>query len=480
MHSSRKQSRLLLAILVAFATSAVSSGPLPARQLSVFSEGSNFSVVVKDESGRDYVNLFELLRPLGKTETREDGKHWKITFNNVSAEFSSGTPRFKLQKQERELLSPFLLEPGGGYVPLDSVTTLLPFFLGTPVTLHQNSRRLFVGNPAVHFTAQVSGSTPPVLTLNFSGPVNPSISTEPGKLRMTFTHEPIVAPGTNRLSFASKAIPYATYSEDNGAAEITVAGGAPLFARFSDDGRTITIGPAAQNPPVATAAVTPQGGPPPLARPENFGAAAVPSSSPSLSLSIPVFAAIDAAHGGDDRGEQISPQLAEKDITLALAIRLRQELQVRGMTVLLLRDSDVSISADQRASAANQSRAAIYVSLHAVSLGSGVRVYTSLLPEGGENRGPFLDWQTAQSGFHTLSSLAAKSVAGELSRRQVRSRTLIAPQRPLNNLALPAIALEMTPQSAVADLSSPAYQQLVAESVANAIAGVRERLLAKP
>jgi N-acetylmuramoyl-L-alanine amidase len=110
---------------------------------------------------------------------------------------------------------------------------------------------------------------------------------------------------------------------------------------------------------------------------------------------------IDASHGGDDRGETLSPTLFEKDVTVALARSLRQELESRGITVLDLRDSDATLSLDQRAYVTNTNRVAIYIALHATASGHGVRVYTALLPYGGDDRGPFHSWNTAQHAFLT-------------------------------------------------------------------------------
>jgi N-acetylmuramoyl-L-alanine amidase len=465
MHWSRYRLRLCVCIcLVISAPISGSSGP---KQLTIFSDAASFSLPVREQGGREYVDLMEILRRFGRTDTRSDHDRWRVTLNNLTVEFKNGKTRFKVGKSDADLSAPFYLENGMGYVTVDSLTTLLPLFLQTQVTLHQNSRRLFVGNPAVHFTAQTSGTA---LVLNFSSAVNPSISTEPGKLRMSFSREPLVAPGTERLSFDSKVIPSAVYSEENGTAAITVNGSAPLFARFSNDGRTINISPAPQGAAQAASTPTVNQGNAPAAPPQ----APAPASSPIPF--VPVFAVIDPAHGGDDQGEQLSPQLAEKDVTLAIATRIRQELQARGMTAVLLRSSDITLAADQRASAANRSQATVYIAVHAVSLGSGVRVYTSLLPASGDSRGPFLDWQTAQSGYRTFSQAAAESVAAEVSRRQMKSRTLVAPLQPLNNLEMASVAVELAPRSTIADLNSPNYQQTLAESVAAGLAAAHDRL----
>jgi len=478
--------RLMATILLLSA--ALLSGAPEAKRLSVYSPSANYSVEVTVRNGGDYVELLEILRPLGAVTARVDGRVWKVRYNNLDGEFIDGQTRVRVQGQNFDLPGSFLLnhDNGRGLVPLGSLPNLMQRFLGAPVNFHESSRRLFIGNVAVHFTAQVNktgppGITPPTLVMNFSSPVNPMIATEPGKLRMVFTHEPLVPPGSQSLTFDSPTIPSATFQEDNGAAEIAVAGPVPLFASFSNDGRTITITPApqavvrpaqspAQAPPVPSAnpVLSVQPGTPPPA-----GAA----GNSTASFSTQYFAVVDASHGGEERGAALSDQLAEKDVTLAVARSLRQELQARGFTTLLLRDGDVTLTLDQRASLANGAHPAIYICLHAGSQGSGVRLYTALLPAGGQNRGPFLDWDTAQSGFRAVSQSAESSLATEFGKRKVPVRSLAAPLRPLNNVAAAAVAIEMAPLAGnISDLNSPAYRQVVAESVVAGIEAVRDKL----
>jgi N-acetylmuramoyl-L-alanine amidase len=191
---------------------------------------------------------------------------------------------------------------------------------------------------------------------------------------------------------------------------------------------------------------------------------------------------VDASHGGTDRGEALSPTLAEKDVTLAFARLLRQELESRGISTLVLRDSDANLSLDDRAFFANSTHAAVYVVLHATSTGHGVRVYTSMLPySNGDDSGPFRSWATAQASFMPLSRIAAASVAEALKKDEITVRDLTAPLRPLNNIVTTAIAVEVAPPASnVSALTAPDYQQLVAGAVANGIAAVRAQLGAAP
>jgi N-acetylmuramoyl-L-alanine amidase len=374
------------------------------------------------------------------------------------------------------------MENGRGLVPLAALNSLLPRFLGGPATLHEESNRLFVGNIATHFTASVAPNDPSRLVFHFTAPVNPTVASEPGALRLTFRREPLTAPASPMLTFNSKVIPSADYSENNGAAEISVTTNTPLLATFSPDGRTITLAPAKSSPPVAAAVPATTAATTPTAAPLSTPGTTQPTPTPASSAPRRYFAIVDASHGGNDRGEALSATLAEKDITVAFARRLRQELESRGITTLVLRDSDANLSLDDRAYFANTTHAAVYIAFHAASNGHGVRIYTSLIPyTGEEDRGPFRSWTTAQSSSIPLSQVTATSVATELRKVQVIVRNLSAPIRPLNNITTAAIAVEVAPPAAdLSPLTAPDYQQLIAGAVANGIVAIRAQLGAAP
>jgi N-acetylmuramoyl-L-alanine amidase len=477
---------LTVAVLLSFSVLLVSAAP-PEKHLSIYSTAANYSVPIVQHQGREYVGLLELLDPLGTVSAKSDPPRWRIHYNNILGEFTAGKSRARIQGRDADLSAKFLLENGRGLVPLVSLSSLLPRFLGGPATLHQESGRLFIGSVATHFTASVSPDDPSHLVFHFTAPVNPSVAAEPGKLRMTFSHEPVTAPASSTLTFGSKTIPSASYSENNGAAEITVTTTVPLLASFSPDGRTITLAPPKSQPAANTTPAPGTTANSPIA-PGPTSPAPVPSpgnSKPQAGgSSVPrrYFAVVDASHGGYDRGEALSTTLAEKDVTVAFARRLRTELENRGISTLVLRDSDATVSLDERGYYANTTHAAVYIALHAASNGHGVRLYTALLPYATEDdRGPFRSWTTAQQSSIPLSQAAAASVAAELKKQQVTVRTLTAPLRPLNNITTAAIAVEVAPPSSdLSQLTSPDYQQQIASAVADGIANIRAQLGAAP
>jgi N-acetylmuramoyl-L-alanine amidase len=457
------------------------------KRLSIYSSVANYTLPVTDRLGREYVGLLEVLEPLGRISAHLDGQHWKMRFNNSDGDFVAGRTRAKVRGRDLDLSGPFLIENSRGMVPLSSLNTLLQRFLGNQVNLHEAARRLFIGDIATQVTAQLDSSTPPRLVLNFTAPVNPTISTEPGKLKMVFGREPLVPLANNPLAFESSTISQANFSESNGTAELTIAASAPLMASFSNNGRTITItatgqpaAPGTGTPTVVGEAPLSESPPAPVPAP---GTSPVTGETPPPD-SAPVrrpLAIVDPAHGGAERGAALSETLAEKNVTLGFGRLLRHELERQGFAVMLLREGDDSLTLDQRAGASNAARALIYISLHAASEGNGARVYTALLPREGPDQGPFHAWNAAQTHALPLSQSVAAAIVSEMQKREFSARSLSASLRPLNNLVVPAVAVELAPgPNGVADLPSANYQQKAAAAIADAVASQRQRLETQP
>jgi N-acetylmuramoyl-L-alanine amidase len=93
-----------------------------------------------------------------------------------------------------------------------------------------------------------------------------------------------------------------------------------------------------------------------------------PSELPSISPTAPAFRTlvIDAGHGGDDLGAKGPAGTTEKDVTLAVARRLKGAIEARlGLRVLMTRDDDRMVPASDRTAMANNSKADMFISLHA-------------------------------------------------------------------------------------------------------------------
>jgi len=364
------------------------------------------------------------------------------------------------------LPAPFVLEGNRGMVPLRTLPAILGPMLGTKTEYHEAARRLFLGGVATRFTTDLREGG---LSVNFTDPVNPLISTEPGKLKMTFTRDPVVS-NSYILRLESPVVSSVMFSENNGRAELMVQGRVSLLAQFAPGGKTIDIVPA----PGEVQSV------PPTAAPGAATAAVAvppPPTLQSLTARPPFVVMLDAGHGGDDRGALLSETLEEKGIALAYTRRLRSELQSHGISTVMSRDADVTVPVEQRAAMANAARVAVYVSLHAASLGRGVRVYTAMINSASVKPGSFVPWDAAQAGYVLTSRALADLVKAELGKHEVPSSELSAAVKPLNNVGAAAIAVEVAPSGGdVSSVNAAVYQQRVAAALAEAIVVSRSRV----
>lgn len=124
------------------------------------------------------------------------------------------------------------------------------------------------------------------------------------------------------------------------------------------------------------------------AREQAVQMAALPKSPPVPQTRIKKAIIIDAGHGGPDSGTIGHDGTMEKDVVLAVAMKLRATLLTRGYTVYTTRDSDVIVPLTQRARIGRAYKADLFISIHADSNPdpnvSGLSVYT--LSEKGSDR----------------------------------------------------------------------------------------------
>jgi len=476
--SNPRLAGLLLALAVLWLGADISRSA-EEKHVSVYAPQTSYRLAVVERDHREYVALVGLLEPLGTASASSSGADWTVRWNGVEGRFTEGKSQGKIRGTKVDLSAPLVVENGRPMVPVRSLATLLSRFLDARVDVHESARRVFVANAGARFTAELKKGDPPVLVLNFSMPVSPAISTEGGRLKMVFARDPVVSANEN-FSFDDKTISSLAYDESSGTAELTVSGGAPLLASFSNAGRTITVSVAPTQAACPPAPPTSPSGEP--AAPASPGTAVAPSgqgtATPGAELPRGRYlVVVDASHGGGERGAALGKDLSEKDVTLAFARRIRGELQNRGITAVMLRDADTALPLQQRAEMANAAHAALFLTVHAGTMGSGVRVYSSMLAPSSEAKVAFLPWETAQARYVNVSHTVADGITLELGRRRVPAESLEAPVRPLNNIAAAAVAIEVNaPAGDTRAFHSPNYQLTVASAVADAVLAARPRL----
>ncbi len=97
-----------------------------------------------------------------------------------------------------------------------------------------------------------------------------------------------------------------------------------------------------------------------------------------------ILICLDPGHGGADPGAMWEGQ-TEKEDTLAIALAVREALEAYGfddLTVMLTRENDQAVNLEQRAEAANQAGATLFISIHRNSGGGrGVETWISVQGE---------------------------------------------------------------------------------------------------
>ncbi len=175
--------------------------------------------------------------------------------------------------------------------------------------------------------------------------------------------------------------------------------------------------------------------------------------------SSPVTVVIDAGHGGHDRGGIPGQRIAEKDMTLDVAQRLKNVLSASGYRVVMTRSTDVFVPLGGRVAIANSYRNAIFVCIHFNATGrsgaSGIETYfysRESLP--------------LASAIHYYVTGGAPS-----ANRGVRRRGYYV----LRRTSIPAVLVEcgfLTNPTEAAYAQSVSYRQKLAEEIA---AGIRGR-----
>jgi len=215
--------------------------------------------------------------------------------------------------------------------------------------------------------------------------------------------------------------------------------------------------------------------------------------------------AIDAGHGGDDIGVKGPGGTTEKDLTLAVARKLKAGIEGRlGIRVLLTRDEDRGVPIDDRVAIANNSKADLLISLHAnASLRgtpSGASIYVaalggkkaSLAPErlptlaGGLRDIELVEWDRAQLRYLDVSTRLA-----DLMREQFQGHVPLdtqqvftsGPLRVLESANMPAVLVEigyLTNPDQERQLTGQEFQNTFAQAIIDTILRFRDYLDQNP
>lgn len=209
----------------------------------------------------------------------------------------------------------------------------------------------------------------------------------------------------------------------------------------------------------------------------------VPIVSPRIKPTVRRIC-IDAGHGGRDRGTQNSVlRLAEKAMTLDMALRLKKALTRRGFDVILTRRDDVYLTLPSRTERSNRNHCDLFICLHfnAAEAKEANGIETYILSAQGDAPTARLnqirprdlqffpnnryDAQNLNLAFHIQKSL--------IERMRVRDRGIKRGRfKVLENLNCPGVLIEcgfLTNPRESQQISQAEFRSRMAESIADGI-----------
>jgi len=446
--------------------------------------------VVRGEA--ELIPLPQLLSGMAVTST-PDPKAGSVTLSSEGREVTLYDKKslISVQGDLRLLSSPAILDGGRWLVPLDSVPRILGPLLNKRAEWRAAQRVLLIGNvpiPRVSVSTFVSGETVRVV-LEASERMPFKVDQQPGRVNVAISRDVVeVAHRPERLTGSIVDLVQFVGGRENVLA-------VTLGRRFQNLKATEQEVPPRlvlefQAAPLAAGDPTASPSPSP---PPDTG----PARAPGIRTVV-----IDPGHGGAEVGAQGPGGTLEKDVTLALARRLRAGLtNTLGLQAFLTRDKDQEMPLDERAAYANNYKADLFISIHAnASRSEGARgseVYFLSYQatddesrrlaalEGGEvvstaSGGAGSDlalilWDMAQAQHLEESSALASRLQEELAEvtgsqgRGVKQ----APFRVLVGAAMPAVLVEVAFISNSEEeklLVSEAYQGMIVGALIQGIA----------
>jgi N-acetylmuramoyl-L-alanine amidase len=497
------------------AAAAVAQSPAPAAY-TVVSRTGRQPLPVRVMAGEEMFSLDDLARLFALT-VREDTLAGGLTVQSGTQTIvmTAQQPLASVGGRMISLPAAPLHEGRAWFVPVDFVSRALALVSPTRIELRKPSRLVLLGD--IRFP-RVAGRVEPLgtitrLTLEVAPPTPHQVSPSASQLAIHFEADGLDAPfpsadargtaaaGAADLRASANDVFKGVFLSDAPGTLVVDLG--PKFASFraseepGDRGAMrLVIDLIAQTTPPVPGVTPPQ--PPP---------------EPPPLLDLPPVGGlrtivIDPGHGGDDAGVRGTQGTLEKNVTLAVARRLKGAIEARlGVRVILTREGDQTVGLDERAAVANNNKADLFLSLHAnASLRPGVagaevfylglaeygeqaqkivRSASETLPVvgGGSRDIDVIVWELAQVRHIDRSASLARLAEGALREHVPMSARALqqAPFRVLVGANMPAILVEMgflTNGQQERQLATDDYQNALAAALLEAV--IRYRDAASP
>jgi N-acetylmuramoyl-L-alanine amidase len=435
----------------------------------------NTKIVVKAETMNQttYLPLREIIESMGLPYTDALALETLTVRSGASRLIASrNSVLMSLNDQIVSLSNPVLRENNRWLGPIDFFSRGLSRLTGTQFRYRPGTSRIFAGNveaPELVMNAQGLGPLTR-LTIRCTMPINLDLRRDEQNNRATLMiGRAPVDPLRERLDYKDRMVNSIAFDDSDGTPKIVLdltKETTDITLTSNDNNRLFFVDLKTKpDPKTKPEAITESGAPAP--GPAVPGAR-VDAPQPGRRVRVIV---IDPGHGGMDTGV-ITSALAEKDLTLGLARKLRSALQTQlGATVLLTRDSDIAMDNEARSAVANNNQANLFISLHAGyspnTLDSSSSVFV-MKEDFGESFAPakaahdtlFLPWYLGYRTNRQGSARAAKILQEELiktiSGSQFPVRT--APLALLSSVTMPSLLLE------IGNLNNPVNAQTLTES----------------
>jgi N-acetylmuramoyl-L-alanine amidase len=462
--------RTTVALLLALALPAISAisrseAQNQAAGLRVLSRDGARRLNTSTVGGQEYLALDELASTFNLT-VREDRLAGGVTLasGGRTVIITADQPVVSVAGRLVSLTAPPVRQNNRWLVPLDFLQRAVGPLLDTRVELRRTSRLVVLGDLRVPRAAARIEPSPGSAAVIFDiTPAAPArVTAEGGRLVVNFEADALdlSLPTPQGSDFIQSIQPGDTPTS------VRIVPG-PKFGLH----RSTTSQPEA-NASRLTIEMLPAGAEPPAPPPVAPASPPPPSTADPLPFPFPMAGVrtvvIDAGHGGEEAGTRGPAGTLEKDITLAVARRLRTMVESRlGLRVFLTRDDDRRIPLDDRSAYANSQRADVFISIHAnASLRPSVRGaevhYLSATDEAMKREGEgaaialptlgggarviaVVPWENAQLRHVGRSSVLAGIIEQTLRARVPMSARPVqqGPLRVLVGASMPAVLVEI-------------------------------------
>jgi N-acetylmuramoyl-L-alanine amidase len=486
-------------LMVCVGLSFLASAQAPS--LTIVSREGRKPLPVTSINNQDYVAVDDINAAFATT-SREDrlAGGLMITARGQSIVLTNDQNVVSVSGRLVSLPAPVVRRDNRWFVPADFLPRALASAIGTRLDLRRNARLLIVGEMRVpRVVARIdAGSTNVAVTFEVTPNTEARVVPQQGRLVVQFD--------ADALDLSVPLIPSQPFLAGLTPGDTPSSVALALGPRYATHRVTTTQADAGSGrltvdllPATTDAAPTPAPSPAPDTR------LVIPTLGPSTGLRTVV---IDPGHGGEELGTQGARGTLEKEVTLAVARRLRTLIESRlGLKVFLTREDDRTMTLDDRSAFANNHHADVFLSIHANSAVrpalKGAEVYyltveradaearkradenAATLPAlgGGSREIDLILWETAQARYLEQSAALAGFIEQSLATRIEMSPRAVqqAPFRVLVGANMPAALVEigyLSNGDQETQLGSAAHQDQVAQALLDAL--VRFRQLLEP